>query len=332
MHFSGFWEEDPKNAITWTYQLALVGFGQCRCQYGSKAWRRERWGFPPRLPSWELYLWAVSLAVTMSLHNDSLCPHWAPAMAFFFCLFNPRSKFPLWLVSEWLNISAHTSEVVPLYKFLHLNLLKWISLPLPGTWMMYTTTALWVPRLVATYQSPKLFATITPLSSTPAFYGLLRSPVRWSGKWAAASSLHCLGSLPAPTPPHHNPITCNIKKQTDKTRLLSRESRFLSSLMLNFSSIHVLPRFTLTHLMLPKCNLLFQASKPLHLLVFLPRREFLLFSYPENSYLYFIFFPTRTLNSTICHSQEQLVQPFCPSPVLSEHSVRAFFCVSLRIL
>lgn len=154
-------------------------------------------------------------------------------------------------------------------------------------------------------------------------------------KWKVSSSVlpSLLGeSASSHPPPHHNPITCNIKKQTDKTRLLSRESRFLSSLMLNFSSIHVLPRFTLTHLMLPKCNLLFQASKPLHLLVFLPRREFLLFSYPENSFLYFIFFPTRTLNSTICHSQEQLVQPFCPSPVLSEHSVRAFFCVSLRIL
>lgn len=46
------WKATPMNAITWAPSSA--GFGwvwPVRHQQGSEAWRRERWGFPPPLPS-----------------------------------------------------------------------------------------------------------------------------------------------------------------------------------------------------------------------------------------------------------------------------------------
>lgn len=85
---------------------------------------------------------------------------------------------------------------------------------------------------------------------------------------------------------HHNRITCKVKQTKTKTDF-SKESRSLYSLMCNLASIDTLPGFTLTHLMLLKCILLFQVFKPFQLLFLLPRRVLSLLSYPENSYLHF---------------------------------------------
>ena len=160
----------------------------------------------------------------------------------------------------------------------------------------------------------------TSLSSRSPCYGLLSSAVGGDGKQAAPPP--ATDPVSPTFSLHPNPSTCKIKKtrdfpggpvvrtlrfhcrgsgsipgqgtkilqaakpkqkkQKNPDSLAEHEGPFSASFS---TSIHVLPGFTLTHLLLPKYNLLFQASKPFLLLFLLPRRGLSLFSYPENSYL-----------------------------------------------